>query len=209
MYYGVAGEDGRLSPMPIRRQIWLGEMKLPVGDLGAVSRSGKFSNRNCIISRPMSSAKVKLISCFPPFSRERSFTAWIGLRGTCSRRTAAERPAHRHAREKDAYFPAEAWLCDGGAQFQVSRSRGEINLIGWDADVLCFIAVNARTVREEKTAEAAVDRHKRREVAQQARQYLRRLPPSCQWRFDIVSVYYGKLVSRPQIEVFRKPPCWT
>jgi Holliday junction resolvase-like predicted endonuclease len=54
-----------------------------------------------------------------------------------------------------------------------------------------------------KTAEAAVDRHKRREVAQVARQYLRRLPPSCQWRFDIVSVYYGGRSSRPEIEVFR------
>jgi Holliday junction resolvase-like predicted endonuclease len=48
-----------------------------------------------------------------------------------------------------------------------------------------------------------VDRHKRREVAQVARQYLRRLPPSCQWRFDIVSVYYGGPSSRPEIEVFR------
>jgi Holliday junction resolvase-like predicted endonuclease len=54
-----------------------------------------------------------------------------------------------------------------------------------------------------KTAEAAVDRHKRREVAQVARQYLRRLPPSCQWRFDIVSVYYESRSSRPEIEVFR------
>jgi Holliday junction resolvase-like predicted endonuclease len=54
-----------------------------------------------------------------------------------------------------------------------------------------------------KTAEAAVDRHKRREVAQVARQYLRRLPPSCQWRFDIVSVYYEGPISRPEIEVFR------
>jgi Holliday junction resolvase-like predicted endonuclease len=54
-----------------------------------------------------------------------------------------------------------------------------------------------------KTAEAAVDRHKRREVAQVARQYLRRLPPSCQWRFDIVSVYYEGRSSRPEIEVFR------
>jgi Holliday junction resolvase-like predicted endonuclease len=48
-----------------------------------------------------------------------------------------------------------------------------------------------------------VDRHKRREVAQVAREYLRRLPPSCQWRFDIVSVYYAQIGSRPQIEVFR------
>jgi putative endonuclease len=87
--------------------------------------------------------------------------------------------------------------------FRSPRSRGEIDLIGWEAEVICFIEVKTRTSRDVKTAEAAVDRHKRREVAQVARQYLRRLPPSCQWKFDIVSVYYGRPSSRPQIEVFR------
>ena len=61
----------------------------------------------------------------------------------------------------------------------------------------------ART-RDVKPGEAAVDRHKRREVAAVVREYLRRFPPSCQWRFDVVSVYYGhSKASRPQIEVFR------
>jgi len=87
--------------------------------------------------------------------------------------------------------------------FRSPRSRGEIDLIGWDADVLCFIEVKTRTSRDIKTAEAAVDRHKRREVAQVAREYLRRVPLTGQWRFDIVSVYYANLASRPEIEVFR------
>lgn len=87
--------------------------------------------------------------------------------------------------------------------FRSPRCRGEIDLIGWDVDVLCFIEVKTRMSRDIKTAEAAVDRHKRREVAQVAREYLRRVPPTCQWRFDIVSVYYANLASRPEIEVFR------
>ena len=87
--------------------------------------------------------------------------------------------------------------------FRSPRCRGEIDLIGWEDDVLCFIEVKTRTSHDVKTAEAAVDRHKRREVAQVAREYLRRLPPSCQWRFDIVSVYYVGPGSRPLIEVFR------
>jgi putative endonuclease len=92
--------------------------------------------------------------------------------------------------------------------FRSPRCRGEIDLIGWDADVVCFIEVKTRTSRDVKTAdvktaEAAIDRHKRREVALVAREYLRRMPPTCQWRFDIVSVYYAHLSSRPQIEVFR------
>ncbi|MFZ0860101.1 MAG: YraN family protein [Candidatus Sulfotelmatobacter sp.] len=118
-------------------------------------------------------------------------------------------PRPRHQRtgtngEEDAYFHLRnLGYVMVERNFRSPRSRGEIDLIGWDADVLCFIEVKTRTTLDVKTAEAAVDRHKRREVAQVARQYLKRLPPSCQWRFDIVSVYYGHPKSSPQIEVFR------
>jgi putative endonuclease len=88
--------------------------------------------------------------------------------------------------------------------FRSPRCRGEIDLIGWEDDVLCFVEVKTRSTRDVKTGEAAVDRHKRREVAAVVREYLRRLPPSCQWRFDVVSVYYDhSKASRPQIELFR------
>jgi putative endonuclease len=88
--------------------------------------------------------------------------------------------------------------------FRSPRCRGEIDLIGWEEDVLCFIEVKTRTTLDVKTGEAAVDRHKRREVAAVVRDYLRQLPPSCQWRFDVVSVYYEQSkASQPQIELFR------
>jgi Holliday junction resolvase-like predicted endonuclease len=49
-----------------------------------------------------------------------------------------------------------------------------------------------------------VDQHKRRMISQVAREYLRRFPPSCQWRFDVVSVYYTQSkTSQPQIDVFQ------
>lgn len=76
-------------------------------------------------------------------------------------------------------------------------------MIGWEGDILCLIEVKTRTSHEVKTAEAAVDRHRRREVAEMAREYLRRMPLQCQWRFDIVSVYYDGHNSRPQVELFR------
>jgi putative endonuclease len=128
---------------------------------------------------------------------------WIGDRVL----PAVPRPRHQRTGtqgEEDAYFHLrKLGYVMVERNFRSPRSRGEIDLIGWDADVLCFIEVKTRTTLDVKTAEAAVDGHKRREVAQVARQYLRRLPPSCQWRFDIVSVYYGGLRSSPQIEVFR------
>jgi putative endonuclease len=87
--------------------------------------------------------------------------------------------------------------------FRSPRCRGEIDLIGWEQDVLCFVEVKTRTSQDVKTAEAAVDRHKRREVAMVAREYLRKLPPSCQWRFDVVSVYCDTHNSQTQYELFR------
>ena len=87
--------------------------------------------------------------------------------------------------------------------FRSPRRRGEIDLIGWDKDVLCFIEVKTRTSRDVKPAEAAVDRDKQRELAAMAREYLRSLPPACHWRFDVLSVYYEAAASPPRFELFQ------
>ena len=107
--------------------------------------------------------------------------------------------------EEDAYFHLrKIGYTMVARNIRSPRCRGEIDLIGWEEDVLCFIEVKSRTTRDVKPGEAAVDRHKRRELSKVIRDYLRRLPPSCQWRFDVVSVYYEKSnTSQPQIEVFR------
>jgi len=75
--------------------------------------------------------------------------------------------------------------------------------VGWDQDVLCFIEVKTRTSHEVKPAEAAVDREKRRELAGMAREYLRRLPDTLPWRFDVVSVYYDSFPARVEIELYK------
>jgi putative endonuclease len=88
--------------------------------------------------------------------------------------------------------------------FRSPRCRGEIDLIGWEDNVLCFIEVKTRTTRDVKPGEAAVDSYKRQQIGLVAREYLLYLPPSCQWRFDVVSVYYEHSQShQPQIELFR------
>jgi putative endonuclease len=98
--------------------------------------------------------------------------------------------------EEDAYF----FLRTNGyvivaRNFRTARHHGEIDLIGWDKDVLCFIEVKTRTTRDIKPAAAAVDRKKRRDLRVMIRYYLRTLPkrhfPTLPpWRFDIVTVYY-------------------
>jgi len=61
----------------------------------------------------------------------------------------------------------------------------------------------ATTLQMIHDIEAAVDRDKQRNLISVAREYLRHLAPSCQWRFDVVSVYYEGQSRQPQFEVFR------
>jgi len=87
--------------------------------------------------------------------------------------------------------------------FRSPHHRGEIDLIGWDHEVLCFVEVKTRTTRDVKPAEAAVDREKRRDLLAVARDYLRLLATPCSWRFDVVTVYYDLQSGEPQFELFR------
>jgi putative endonuclease len=117
-------------------------------------------------------------------------------------------PSHqqtgRRGEEEVYFFLRSLGYIIVARNFRSRRRRGEIDLIGWDQDVLCFIEVKTRTSREVKPAEAAVDRAKRHELSTMAREYLRHLPPSCQWRFDIVSVYYEeRQTCRPKFELFK------
>ena len=105
--------------------------------------------------------------------------------------------------EEDAYFylrkPGDVMV----ARNSCSPRRGEIDLIGRDKQVLCFVGVKIRTTRDVKPAEAAVGHSKQHELAGVAREYLPHLPPSCQWRFDVVSVYYQDQSSQPVFELFQ------
>jgi putative endonuclease len=106
--------------------------------------------------------------------------------------------------EEDAYFYLRRLGYTMVARnFRSPNRRGEIDLIGWHEDILCFVEVKTRTTHDVKPAEAAVDREKRREILAVGREYLRHLPPSCPWRLDVISVYYEQGASRPQIELFR------
>jgi putative endonuclease len=106
--------------------------------------------------------------------------------------------------EEDAYFflRRRGYLM-ASRNFRSPHHRGEIDLIGWDSDVLCFIEVKTRTTHDVKPAEAAVDREKQHALTAVARDYLRHMARPCQWRFDVISVYYESHLSQPQFELFR------
>ena len=74
-----------------------------------------------------------------------------------------------------------------------SRYRGDLDLIAWHNDRLCFIEVKTRTARDIAPAESSVDDDKRRTLRRLARAYLRSFPSRerdrIPTRFDIISVY--------------------
>ena len=141
----------------------------------------------------------------PPHPRCHPQPRLAGAANSAARQEAGE-SAHRAAWRGGRLLPSSPpGLRYRGPQLpHAAAPRGKSTRIGWSPDVPCFIEVKTRTSRDVKTPAAAVDRHKRREIAAVAREYLRRQPPACQWRFDIVSVYYRQSSARqPQIEVFR------
>ncbi len=83
------------------------------------------------------------------------------------------------------------------------RLRGDIDLIGWDGDSLCFIEVKTRSSRNFQPAEAAVDDEKRKTLARMAQEYITRMDnfEQISVRFDVVSVYFTQ--RGPEFEMFR------
>ena len=95
--------------------------------------------------------------------------------------TRGEEEAYFYLRQLGYVMVARNW--------RSPRRRGEIDLIGWDKDVLCFVEVKTRAARALVPGEAAVDSNKQRELSGMARDYLRRVQPTPSVRFDVLSIY--------------------
>jgi putative endonuclease len=110
---------------------------------------------------------------------------------------ARTRPAHLRTGirgENEALFflrrhgytiVARRWRC--------TEERGDLDLIAWEANCLCFIEVKSRTARDTSPAESAIDREKQRALQAMAKAYMRRMPREEREglivRFDAVAVY--------------------
>jgi putative endonuclease len=99
-----------------------------------------------------------------------------------------EDAAYFHLRRRGYVFVARRW--------SAGNLPGDVDLIAWQGERLCFIEVKTRTARDLSPAEIAVDREKRALLRRLARHYLRQLPQSVTSpmrpvpvRFDVISVY--------------------
>jgi putative endonuclease len=106
--------------------------------------------------------------------------------------------------EEEAYFyRRKLGYVIVARNYRSARRRGEIDLIGWERDVLCFIEVKTRTTRDVKPAEAAVNHDKQAELRGVAREYLRHLRVAPTWRFDVVGVYCDEPSGKAAMELFK------
>lgn len=128
---------------------------------------------------------------------------WLSAK-TLPQNESAEHLRTGRRGEEDAYF----YLRRRGytiiaRNYRSPNHRGELDLVGWDGDVLCFIEVKTRTARSSIPAEAAVDVDKRKELRLVAQEFLRHVPDSCHSRFDVLAVYYDLGVGRPSFELLQ------
>jgi putative endonuclease len=113
-----------------------------------------------------------------------------------------EREALFHLRKMGYTVVARRW--------KNAKLQGDVDLIGWDGDWLCFVEVKTRTERDMTPAESAVDGDKRQMLRKMARAYLRGFPANLRdeipVRFDVVSVYLQP--SGTEFEVYRGAFGW-
>jgi putative endonuclease len=113
---------------------------------------------------------------------------WRGQREAVHLRTGArgEREALFHLRKLGYAVVARRW--------KTPKLRGDVDLIAWDGEWLCFVEVKTRSSRDLVPAEAAIDHNKQAMLRQMARAYLRGFPEPARSevpvRFDVVSVYF-------------------
>ena len=118
----------------------------------------------------------------------------VGLRG--------ERAALFELRRRGYVIVARRWAS--------AKVRGDVDLIAWHGEQLCFIEVKTRTARDLTPAESAVDEDKRQMIRGLARVYVQTFPASerrsIAVRFDVVSVY--ALGSATEFEIFEGAFGW-
>src|ERR1700748_1084206 len=150
-------------------------------------------------------------------------TGWINLQAWAMRRmdTLAERrgrgrggtghlaTGERGEREALFYLRKQGYIVVA-RRWKSAKLWGDIDLVGWDGEWLCFVEVKTRRGRDQMAAGVAVDREKIDMLRRLARAYLRGFPEKLRGevpvRFDVVSVYL--LPSGVEFDLFRGAFGW-
>jgi len=76
--------------------------------------------------------------------------------------------------------------------FRMASGGGEVDLIGWEGDILVFVEVKSRKTEEYGAPDRAIGREKRSRLNRAASEYARHAEVSwAKVRFDIVNVVFS------------------
>ncbi len=118
----------------------------------------------------------------------------------------ADEPVHlktgRRGEELAYFYLRKRGYTIVARNFRTPWQKGELDMVGWNEGILCFIEVKTRTTRDVATAEAAVDDTKRDDLRRVARHYLRQCADNTPTRFDIVTVYLDR--PKPEITILKR-----
>ena len=94
---------------------------------------------------------------------------------------------------------AESFLTGEGYRIEERNYRsagGEIDLVAWEGDILCFVEVRARMRDDFGWPDETVDRRKQRKIIRAARAYMVQFPPLSMpmARFDVVSILRDEIM---------------
>jgi putative endonuclease len=134
---------------------------------------------------------------------------------TVKKAAKPSRPAHlelgRVGEEAAFFYLRSAGFTVVAKGWSSGKAPGDLDLVAWESDTVCFVEVKTRAVRGFAAAEAAVDREKRRSLRRLAGHYQRQLPEGTLTRFDILSVYLDPRERRTkaEFELFRNAFGWT
>jgi len=101
------------------------------------------------------------------------------------------RQPHTRARGRVGESEAESWLKEHGYRIierNVTTAAGEIDLVAWEGEVLCFVEVKARASDTYGPAIAAVPPAKQRKIARAAALFLARRSFDAACRFDVLGL---------------------
>ena len=123
---------------------------------------------------------------------------------------SANRPAHlelgRRGEEAAYFYLRRRGYTVVARDWRSGKARGDLDLVAWENDTLCFVEVKTRSSRLVATAESAVDEEKTQVLRRLARQYLRAMPKTPdQVRFDVLSIYFEP---QPDFELIRGAFDW-
>jgi putative endonuclease len=159
-----------------------------------------FSNLRCELQIVTILATMQITANWRADAAELCVAAlgWLAARGR-TETGAGTRPRHLLVGERgeDAafFFLRRQGFTVVAQRWNDGPFPGDIDLIAWQGDVLCFVEVKTRTSKDVATASSAVDRGKRKILRRLAGQYLRQLAEPDhsnarpETRFDIVTVY--------------------